>query len=68
MKTNRLQIISIGPRIIMYVNGDLALDFTDPDFDERFASGIIRLKNCNQTDQSVEARFDNLSIWDISEP
>jgi hypothetical protein len=64
---NRLQILAVGPRIAVYVNGELALFATDPDYDERYKSGPFDLVVCNQSDTPLEARWDNLKIWDISD-
>ena len=51
----------------LYVNGEPALFTTDPDFDERYASGDFALLVCNFADTPLEARWDNLRIWDISD-
>jgi hypothetical protein len=67
LETNRLQIVAAGPQIALYVNGEPALFTTDPDFDERYASGEFSLVICNFADTSLEVRWDNLKIWDISD-
>jgi hypothetical protein len=66
-ETNRLQIIAVGPKIALYVNGEPALLAADPNPDERYASGDAGLNLCSYSDTSAEARWDNLRVWDISE-
>lgn len=66
-KPNRLQIIAIGPQIAVYVNGEPTLFGTDPNFDEQSGSGLFDLVICNLGDTPMEARWDNLKIWDISD-
>jgi hypothetical protein len=48
------------------VNGEPALFGVDPYFGEQHASGMIELVVCNFADTPLEARWDNLRVWDIS--
>jgi dipeptidyl aminopeptidase/acylaminoacyl peptidase len=66
LEPNRLQILAVGPQIAVYVNGEPALFTTDPNFDERYKSGLFDLVVCNLGDTRMEVRWDNLRIWDIS--
>jgi hypothetical protein len=67
LETNRLQIVTVGPQIALYVNGEPALFATDRYFDERYERGEFSLVVCNEADTPLEARWDNLRIWDISD-
>ena len=66
LETNRLRIVTVGPRIAVYVNGEPVLFFADPDFDERYQSGPVSLVACNSADTPMEVRWDSLKVWDIS--
>ncbi len=65
--TNHLQIIAKGPQIAVLVNGQPAafVTYTNAKPSEK---GIIRLMACNSGDTPLRAQFDNLKIWDISQP
>lgn len=62
-ETNHLQIIARGAQIAVLVNGQLVAFATDPDPFER---GTVGLVVCNVGDVPLEARWDNLRLWDIS--
>ena len=62
--TNHLTIIAQGPWIVVYVNGQLLC----ATYDESLSEGQIVLGAYNRADTSLEVQFDNLKIWDISEP
>jgi photosystem II stability/assembly factor-like uncharacterized protein len=66
LETNRLQIVVVGPQIALYVNGEMALFATDRYFEEQFESEFS-LVVCNEADAPLEARWDNLRVWDISD-
>jgi hypothetical protein len=58
--------VAVGARVALYVNGEPALFGVDPYFGEQHASGMIELVVCNFADTPLEARWDNLRVWDIS--
>jgi tRNA A-37 threonylcarbamoyl transferase component Bud32 len=61
--TNHLTIIAQGPRIVVYVNGEL-LCFA---YDESLSEGRITLGVSNRADTPLRVHFDNLRIWDIAD-
>jgi hypothetical protein len=61
--TNRLTIIAQGPRIAVYVNGEL-LCFA---YDESLSGGWIVLGVFNRGDTPLRVHFDNLKVWDITD-
>jgi Tol biopolymer transport system component len=63
---NHVQVIARGPRLAVSVNGELVISVADPGYTDRFAKGTIGLGLCNHSDAPMEARWDNLKIWDIS--
>jgi hypothetical protein len=68
LETNHVKIVAVGPQIALYVNGEPALFGTEPYFDEQHADGgEVSLTVCNSADTPLEARWDNLKIWDISD-
>jgi hypothetical protein len=67
LESNRLQIVVVGPQVALYANGEPALFGVDPYFAESYATGQSGLSVCNFADTPLEARWDNLRIWDISD-
>ena len=65
--TNRLQLVFVGPQVAIYVNGEPVLFGIDPYYTEGYAGSPVRLSVCNFADTPLEARWDNLRIWDISD-
>jgi hypothetical protein len=63
-ETNRLQIVVKGSQIAVYVNGQVGGFVTDP---RPFDRGRVAFTVCNFGNTSLEARWDNLRIWDISD-
>jgi hypothetical protein len=63
-ETNRLQIVVRGSQIAVYVNGQVGGFVTDP---RPFDRGRVAFTVCNFGNTSLEARWDNLRIWDISD-
>lgn len=63
---NHIQIIARGGRVVVYVNGEPAMYFEDSNDSQDFRSGRVNLTECNMSNAPLEARWDNLRIWDIS--
>ena len=61
-ETNHLQIVVKGSQIAVFVNGKAGGFATDP-----LDGGRIAFSVCNFADTSLEARWDNLQIWDITD-
>jgi hypothetical protein len=61
-ETNHLQIVVKGSQIAVFVNGKAGGFATDP-----LDGGRIAFSVCNFADTSLEARWDNLKIWDITD-
>ncbi len=63
---NHFQLIVRGPRLAAYLNGVPVLFWEDPEFTADYKKGGIALTVCNNGPDALEARWDNLRIWDIS--
>ncbi len=61
---NHVQIIAKGSRIAISANGEPIALVIDP---QPLQGGGVSLVVCNHSSTQVEARFDNLKIWDISD-
>jgi len=63
--TNHLQVVAKGSEIAVMVNGVPLLYADDPGYEGYFGGGVT-MSVCTQPGEPLEARWDNLRIWDIS--
>lgn len=63
--TNHLQVVAKGSEIAIMVNGVPLLYADDPGYEGYFGGGVT-MSVCTHPGEPLEARWDNLRIWDIS--
>jgi hypothetical protein len=63
-ESNHLQIVVKGPQIAVFVNGKVGGFVTDS---RPFDRGRVAFTVCNFGDTPLEARWDNLKIWNIAD-
>ncbi len=66
-ESNHIQIVARGARVAVYINGEPAMYLEDGNDSQDFRSGRINLVACNMSNVPMEARWDNLRIWDLSQ-
>ncbi len=64
-ETNHIVLVARGPQIAVYANGTPVLYVEDEEYVEQ-SSGVIQIMVCNRRgDEPLEARWDNLRVWNI---
>ncbi|MDO9303287.1 MAG: hypothetical protein Q7T89_17995 [Anaerolineales bacterium] len=61
-----IQVMARGPKMALYVDGKPALYVEDPNYTEAYNQGEFMLVLCNSADLTMEVRWDNLRVWDIT--
>lgn len=61
-----IQVMARGPKMALYVDGKPVLYVEDPNYKEAYNQGEFILALCNFANHTMEVRWDNLRIWDIT--
>ncbi len=63
--TSHLQLVSVGSKSAVRLNGDWVAFAEDPEYTERFARGALSLKTCvSPRVEPQRVHWDNVKIWE----